>query len=314
MPETPSVELQELARSYGVQLEYRDMSGRLKAASTVSLMAILKTLGAELESEADAVEALRVRRLERYRRGVEPVVVLWEEQGVGAVEFWIPEGLIDQDFECSLRADGQSTRIWTIKVQQPNLLNIEGERFAKWSVAIPENLAMGYYRISLTQVDASFSATSFLIRAARKAYQGQDVGGKRPWGLFCPLYSLHSQSSWGSGDFSDLEALIEWTAGQGGSLVATLPMLASTFDGRSPIISPYSPTSRLCWNEFYLDLRRIPELSDCPTARALIDAESPDCETPEIAAARVNCCSSASATRYSICRRSIGHFFHEYRS
>ena len=47
-------------------------------------------------------------------------------------------------------------------------------------------------------------------------------------------------------------------------LVATLPMLASNFDGPSPIISPYSPTSRIFWNEFYLDLDKIPRTGPVP--------------------------------------------------
>ena len=67
--------------------------------------------------------------------------------------------------------------------------------------------------------------------------------------------------------------MIDWTAGLGGGLVATLPMLASNFDGPSPIISPYSPTSRLFWNEFYLDLERIPELAQSEAARALLESE-----------------------------------------
>jgi len=39
--------------------------------------------------------------------------------------------------------------------------------------------------------------------------------------------------------------------------------------------SPYSPASRLFWNEFYIDVTRIPELENCTDARAL-------CESAEV--------------------------------
>ncbi|MDY0170331.1 MAG: 4-alpha-glucanotransferase [Thermoguttaceae bacterium] len=85
------------------------------------------------------------------------------------------------------------------------------------------------------------------------------------WGVFLPLYALHRESSDGAGDFSDLEALMEWTAGRGGSLVATLPLLATLWE-LTDDPSPYNPASRLFWNEFYLDPRRIPGFArgDCP--------------------------------------------------
>src|SRR5205085_7857782 len=36
--------------------------------------------------------------------------------------------------------------------------------------------------------------------------------------------------------------------------------------------SPYSPASRLFWNEFYLDIEKIPELSRCGAAQDLVSS------------------------------------------
>ena len=56
-----------------------------------------------------------------------------------------------------------------------------------------------------------------------------------------------------------------------GQAVATLPMLASFLDEPfNP--SPYAPVSRLFWNEFYLDVTRIPEFAQCPAAQALVNS------------------------------------------
>ena len=58
-------------------------------------------------------------------------------------------------------------------------------------------------------------------------------------GCFARCSRSTARTSWGAGDHSDLEALMDWTASLGGNMVATLPMLASNFDGPNPHISPY---------------------------------------------------------------------------
>ena len=92
----------------------------------------------------------------------------------------------------------------------------------------------------------------------------------RTWGVFLPLYALHRQHGWQSGNFSDLEALASWIGGKGGGVVATLPLLASFPDQASP----YVPVSRLLWNELYVDLAAVPELAKCATAQALMASAS----------------------------------------
>jgi 4-alpha-glucanotransferase len=90
--------------------------------------------------------------------------------------------------------------------------------------------------------------------------------GKRSWGVFAPLYALRADRTKPVGDLADLEQLMTWASVQGASVVSTLPMSASfltlPFDP-----SPYSPASRLYWNELYLDLDRLLANSDCIPAR-----------------------------------------------
>jgi 4-alpha-glucanotransferase len=72
---------------------------------------------------------------------------------------------------------------------------------------------------------------------------------------------------------SDLENLAAWVAREGGQIVATLPLLTTFFDDASTP-APYLPLSRLFWNEFYLDINKIPELKECPSAQALVASSS----------------------------------------
>jgi len=95
---------------------------------------------------------------------------------------------------------------------------------------------------------------TFVISAPRKAHER--VG--KSWGLFVPLASAHSRRSWGAGDLGDLQRYFEWSRQLGADLIATLPLLAA-FDDEP---SPYSPVSRLYWNEMYLDVERLPEFRE----------------------------------------------------
>ncbi|MBI2059507.1 MAG: 4-alpha-glucanotransferase [Nitrospirae bacterium] len=92
--------------------------------------------------------------------------------------------------------------------------------------------------------------------------------GERRWGVFVPLYSLRSSRNWGVGDFTDIENLVDWVGGLGGGIVGTLPLLATFLD--DPFAAcPYTPVSRMFWNELFIDVEGIPELADTPEASSL---------------------------------------------
>src|SRR5207249_4636124 len=94
----------------------------------------------------------------------------------------------------------------------------------------------------------------FVISAPTKAY----LCSQKQWGIFAPIYSLHSKRSPGAGDLTDFEHLIDWMNQLGGSVAATLPLLGAFID--EPFEpSPYSPATRLFWNEFYIDVERVAE-------------------------------------------------------
>jgi 4-alpha-glucanotransferase len=74
--------------------------------------------------------------------------------------------------------------------------------------------------------------------------------------VFAPVYGLASAESGQAGDLATLRRLFEAVGRRGGRYVATLPILAATLDEPCQF-SPYSPVSRLYWNELYLDLARL---------------------------------------------------------
>ena len=272
--------LRALARSCGIQVEYVDTSGVVQTASEESLTAVLRALGVALAGPEDAEQALVERQLQTWRRPVAPVLVAWEG-GPTPAELRFPAAHTTAEVSCRLVMDETgATQEWTVAVDSLAVVGsaeIGGERFVARHLPIPLELATGYHRLTIS-IDGQPTAETLVISAPTRAYAGpsthgaESAHGDRLWGLFCPLHALHTQSSMGAGDYHDLETLMDFTAELGGNLVGTLPLLATSFDGPNPHISPYSPTSKLFWNEFYLDLHRIPDLRRSNAARGLLES------------------------------------------
>jgi 4-alpha-glucanotransferase len=105
---------------------------------------------------------------------------------------------------------------------------------------------------------------TFVISAPVQAY----FPAGRTWGLFVPIYALHSKRNRNAGDLTDFEDLMNWSHRLGGTVVGTLPLLGA-FLSEPFEPSPYSPATRLFWNEFYVDVERVPEFSGRHSSKEL---------------------------------------------
>ena len=239
--------LRKLARSYGVQTNYSDVDGRRIDAEPEVLVTVLRTLGASIEHAQharDAEEALQRRRRASCQRMLEPVTAIWDGDTVG-VRMVFPAGLSSKSFKATLYLEDGQERDWSPSARTlVRARTVDGTRYLWTRLPLP-SLPHGYHRlhVSMGNVDAE----TFIIRAPTRAYR--DPGRGKRWGLFAPLYALHSKRSAGIGDFGDLRRFAELTLAYGGRFIATLPLLASYPDEPSP----YSPASRLFWNELYVD-------------------------------------------------------------
>src|SRR6266851_3296839 len=276
--------LNQLAQLYGVQTSYYDVIGTLTEASPDALVQVLRALGAGLEKAEDAASALRQRRQEEWGQWLEPVTIAWDGAPTELV-FRLPAKDFPNSLGCSVELETGEQRAWSYRAAELSHVQdakIEGVAYAVNRLRIPGPLPLGYHRFTLEV--AGKTATSLLLSAPLRAYEPGGRSKGCDWGVFLPLYALHSERSWGAGDFSNLEALTEWVTKLGGGMVATLPLLAAFLD--EPFEpGPYSPASRLFWNEFYLDVFRIPELRHCPRTRALLQTPEFSKEVSELQAA-----------------------------
>jgi 4-alpha-glucanotransferase len=274
--------LRQAARLYGVLPDYEDVQHRKQYASREALVRLLQILGAPLAGEDDLPEVLRAGRAAIWQRPIEPVLVAWD--GRLAVPLRLPAASGGR-VSVSLVLENGETRAWSRRGQDLAILRtqtVEGVAYVARELALPWPLPRGYHELVVEC--GKIRATAMVISAPRLAY-AERRDGPRPWGVFLPLHALGRQSSWGAGDFSDLAALMDWIAQHEGHLVATLPILAAVDIAKDP--SPYAPTSRFFWNEFYLDLAQIPELPRCPKAQRLLGSIAAEDEIRRLRRARL---------------------------
>ena len=228
MHEKPPAKLLKLARLYGIQTYYRDPKGQRIGASTESLLAAVRALGGNTNGVEDVDAALRDRRRELAERVVEPVIVAWD----GTVP--------PITGQCTLTLE--SGESWNLK-------------------SLRQAVPTGYHRLKVEEAGRLHDV--LVISAPTKAHFPFD---HKTWGVFAPIYALHSKQSPNAGDLADFSRLIDLVTSHGGRVAATLPLLAAFLD--KPFEpSPYSPASRLFWNEFYADV----DASSKPRRADLVD-------------------------------------------
>jgi 4-alpha-glucanotransferase len=254
--------LRELARLYGVQETYSNVFGKRVRAGVDSTIAVLKAMGAPVASLRDATDALRARKEELARRPLEPVIVAWNGR-LSEVEVRVPTSEAERDVQLAITPEGEDPGEWeevTPRVEAPPEAG-----FVPARVALGRRLPAGRHDLWVNAAEGPIRA--LVLSAPQRCPQPDG----RWWGVFAPLYALRAQDDWGVGSFSELAKFRRWIDYLGGSVTATLPLFAQFLDEPMVEPSPYSPASRLFWNETYIDVTRAPGLDGCAEAREVLD-------------------------------------------
>ena len=260
-------DLHQLARLHGIQTAYQDITGQRRTASPEAILAVLRAMRFDIESLEDVPRVLEASRRAMSGRGVEPVLVAWEGEPT-EIDLRLSLSDAHHPVQCRLELENGDVQTSEYHLDQfPTLhpLPEEGNGRVAKRLRLPAGLPLGYHRLILATHGHRFE--SHVISAPKRAYAPPAKG----WGTFLPLYALRSDRNWGAGNFSDLEEFSQWVADLGGDTIGVLPLLAAYLD--EPFDpSPYAPVSRQFWNEFYVDISRIPELQDCEEARQLVES------------------------------------------
>lgn len=244
--------LSQLARAHGIQLSYQDMEGQEHRASQETLKALLGLWGVSAHKDAEVRAALRELEQRKQKRVLPPVLVVWDHQPL-VIKLRLHAASGAAGSFCLVRfEDGRCRALGPLAEAAPVL-------------RLPR-LPFGYHELEWQA--GGQSQRALLISAPSRSYS--PPGRARQWGAFLPLYALRSNQSWGAGNLGDWARLSRWVASLGGGVMATLPLTAVFLGQPCCEPSPYSPASRLFWNEFYLDIIQAAEFERCPAARRLV--------------------------------------------
>lgn len=243
--------LHALADRVGIEVRYWEVDGTEHLAPPEVLVVILAALGVEIDRPEDAPAALERLVLAGWRRVLEPCVAV-RSGSPATTPLRLPEAA-DGRLEINIALESGGEMRFEQEMRAGSVehgADIDGTLFVERRIALPGDLPVGYHQLRAS--GRGVSAAAHLLVAPDRAYRGP--GELRTWGVFAPVYALRSAGQLGIGDLGDLAALCRLVGAQGGSLVGTLPLLAC-FYGEPFSPSPYSPVSRLNWNEILADLR-----------------------------------------------------------
>jgi 4-alpha-glucanotransferase len=250
-PAGPGDPLERLAAARGVAVAYDDAFDTRRTVSPETLVAVLRALGEPIEHPSDAGACLARHR--RERELLPPVVVAWDGQLPAAFRRRLT-GADTHDTHGTRGATAVGARV------QVRALKLTLEDGSDASELLADVIAggagtsqrpvpYGVHRLVLED-------TSVLVISSPHRARPLEP---HSWGVFAPTYALWDGQRAGSGDLSCLARLGAFAGSLGASYLATLPLLAdyATADSPGVVASPYSPLSRMWWNEAYLDLARV---------------------------------------------------------
>jgi 4-alpha-glucanotransferase len=256
MADTPQ-SLGELARRYGVAIDYQDWTGRHVDVPETTLVAVLAALGVQAGTEDERSAALAAHDREHWIRALPPTIVARADS---EAVFWVhvthgePVGLW-------IRLEDGSVRAGLRQLENHTPPYDLGDRLVgEATFELPADLPLGYHRLYIQAGSSESSAPLIVVPA--KLEPPPRLDGKRIWGLAVQLYSVQSERSWGMGDLTDLTDLAVWSgANHGAGYILVNPMHAA-----APVApmepSPYLPTSRRFVNPLYLRPEAIPEFAE----------------------------------------------------
>jgi len=264
---------QEIAQLLGVQESYVNNSGIEIFVMPQTFSAVIdELLPSHLKGHSRDEAMLLALWNWRYERPIRENLVVWQGQSLeielrslGETWKWTKlrarlETENGEVFESDFEIDVDSTQM---QMPSPTLLDLQANRYI---VQTAWRLPTGYHKLT---VETSLGSWESSICCAPETLPALK---EKEWGVFAPTYALRSSDDFGSGSYTELEDLCMTMAEQGASTVATLPLLPAFLEDWKCDPSPYSPASRLFWNEFYVDPRKAPEWKQSPEAQAIYES------------------------------------------
>jgi 4-alpha-glucanotransferase len=249
--------LAELARRFGVAVDYWDWRNQHVIVPEATIVAVLGALGINAATAADRAAALlRAERSVWARplpatvvtRAGQPSTVTARVTHGDPVTLWV--GCEDGAVRADVVQVGDDTPPY----------DLDGRLIGSASFALPSDLPLGYHRLHLRA--GEYETSTALIVTPSWLGLPPRAGNRRVWGLATQLYSVRSRQSWGVGDLTDLTDLAVWAGSEHGAGYLLVNPLHAAEPTTPMEPSPYLPTSRRFANPIYLRVERIAEFAE----------------------------------------------------
>ena len=269
---SPIQKLNQIAQAMGIHLSYRNNFGEEKFASPEVLKKVLGSMGIQLSDDlSNAQSVLEKIESDQALKLVEPCFVAWEGNLRGPVLKLKSGAKISNEihFELSSQEFDMMDR-WSLTFSELRWVHSkDGHDFFEWSM--PRALAIGYYELKIKF--GSENHQCVMMVAPKRVRRPKELDSKI-WGIFSPIYSLRRENDMACGDYTALGELMDWSAKMGAKTLATLPLLASIIEDWKSDPSPYSPASRIFWNDFFVDPTLTEEFKNSEAAQKYWKSES----------------------------------------
>ena len=254
-----------LAERCGIQHSSVDVFGKELVTSPKLKQALLKAMGFDVATDAEAETTLADLEAAEWERALPPVLVVLP----GTVRVPITVSPASDEVKWALTLEDGSERLGRASLRELDVLETrthQGQILLRRQLVLPEDLPCGYHSLKLD------GAEMLLIVTPGKCWLPDVRHGRRYWGLAAELFLLRSERNWGIGDFTDLRALVKLAQSLGADLVGLNPLHAMFLD-KPGDASPYSPSDRTLLNVLNIDVEEIPELARSEEAKKLIGSE-----------------------------------------
>ena len=257
----PSPELVELARAYGVAVEYWDQSGNYHRIGAATILAVLTALEVDVSSPDAIWNALYDRRNAPWRRMLPPVFVT---RSGSDNQCWVhvPNG---DPVSMWVDREGGGEAWFLDQVDrwvEPR--HVDGVLVGEGTFRVPWDLPLGWHTMWARSMGADGvlreASCPLIVTPARVDPPALAAG--RQWGFMTQVYAMRSEGSWGIGDLVDLADLAAWSGhAEGADFVLVNPLhAASPAAPMEP--SPYLPVTRRFANPIYLRVEAIEEYAN----------------------------------------------------
>ncbi|MCB0344172.1 MAG: 4-alpha-glucanotransferase [Bdellovibrionales bacterium] len=256
--------LKAVARIHGVVTSYRGYDRQLRYADEATLRSILLALGNDPD---EPLEALRLRKTrEHWQHPLPPVCFCLGDSERFALWITLPKGLVPEGMHYLLKCESGSTQTFAhneiVSSRCVRSKDVEGVKYNRYLVEFDSKLDLGYHRLTVEHEDVALTSTTLICHPA-SCYLPECLQGERKvWGVSAQVYSILSDGNWGVGDLSDLHTLVDSLGSAGASFLGLSPMHALSFS-RPSAYSPYSPTSRVWLNPFFINVTWLAERIGC---------------------------------------------------